>query len=891
MTEDPIQRLTAALEGRYRIERELGEGGMATVYLADDLRHERKVALKVLKPDLAAVVGADRFLAEIKTTANLQHPNILPLFDSGEAGPYLYYVMPFVEGESLRERLDRERQLPVEDAVNLVTDMAEALDYAHGQGVVHRDIKPANILMQQGRPVIADFGIALAVGAAGGARLTETGLSVGTPHYMSPEQATGDLNVGPRSDTYSLGCVLYELLIGEPPFPGATAQAVLGKIISSQPVSATEQRSSVPPNVDAAIRRCLEKLPADRFSTAGDFARALRDAAYRHGAAAARADSADPAWKAATFALASVLVGLLAVLWWTLSRPPSSEGVTRYVVDVPIERNSPAAFGSHVALSPDGSTIAWVGAADADRPASLHVRYRDRLESLEVPGTDGAFQPFFSSDGTRIAYISEDRRLWVASLQGEPPYVLVDADLVRGGGDWGDDGYIYFTSAGSATQLPGLRRVPETGGAVEVVTAVDTTRQELRHYFPDVLPGSELAVVTIAGGEGQYEASGREVGVVDLETGEVRVLFTGMLGRWSPSGHILVLQPEGALFAASFDPRTREAGPLLPVMGGIQVENQATADLDVSESGTLVYAPGSGGNREHNQLVWVDRSGDVTPVDPDWFGDYREPRISPDGTRLAVTRAEAGEVQIWVKELDEGPEYKVTFEGSGNFGASWLPSGDEVAYVSRNSVGVLSFTRRRVDASAPAEVVMPTADLGGRLRDVTYSPDGAWALWVAGGNVFGRRADGDVVPLLTGSFSETAPALSPDGRWLAFVSPEDGDYAVYVRPFPNTQDGKWRISEGPASGPVWSPRGDELFYMNSFGNLMAAELDLRDAFSVRARQTLFARTPFLSGNRPQYDVHPDGARFVMVRLSSPDVGGRLVVVENFFDEIRARVHD
>ena len=229
---DPVARLNAALEGRYAIERELGEGGMATVYLAADLKHERKVALKVLKPELAAVVGAERFLAEIKTTANLQHPHILPLFDSGEADTFLFYVMPYVEGETLRDRIESERQLPVDEAVALASKVAGALQHAHEHGVIHRDIKPGNILLQDGEPVVADFGIALAVGAAGSNRLTETGLSLGTPYYMSPEQATGDQAVGASTDTYALGSVLYEMLVGDPPYPGSTAQAVLGKIIA-----------------------------------------------------------------------------------------------------------------------------------------------------------------------------------------------------------------------------------------------------------------------------------------------------------------------------------------------------------------------------------------------------------------------------------------------------------------------------------------------------------------------------------------------------------------------------------------------------------------------------------------------------------------------------------
>jgi len=331
---DPVARLNAALEGRYSIESEIGEGGMATVYLAEDLRHHRKVALKVLKPELAAVVGAERFLAEIETTANLQHPHILPLYDSGEADTFLFYVMPHVEGETLRQRLDREKQLPVDEAVRIATAVAGALDYAHRRGVVHRDVKPGNILMQDGQPVVGDFGIALAVGAAGGARLTETGLSVGTPYYMSPEQATGDQAVGPPSDIYALGAVLYELLTGEPPYMGTTAQAVLGKIIQGVPVSATAARRSVPSNVDAAIRKALEKLPADRFTGAQEFAKALADPGFRHGAEA-EAAAAGSRWKRLSVGLAT-LAGVLAVaLAWSLLRPAAPAPVIRYRLTFP----------------------------------------------------------------------------------------------------------------------------------------------------------------------------------------------------------------------------------------------------------------------------------------------------------------------------------------------------------------------------------------------------------------------------------------------------------------------------------------------------------------------------------------------------------------------------
>src|SRR5262245_57605422 len=267
--------LNAALTGRYTIEREIGAGGMATVYLARDVRHNRKVALKVLKPELGAVLGVDRFLSEIKVTANLQHPNLLPLFDSGEAEGRLFYVMPFVEGESLRQRLTREKQLPVDEALHLATSIAGALDYAHRHGVIHRDLKPENILLHEGQPLIADFGIALAVRNAGGTRVTQTGLSLGTPQYMSPEQATGDRAIDGRTDIYSLGAVLYEMLTGDPPHLGSTAQAVIAKVLTDRPRGVRTSRASVPANVSAAVDRALEKLPADRFATAHDFAESL----------------------------------------------------------------------------------------------------------------------------------------------------------------------------------------------------------------------------------------------------------------------------------------------------------------------------------------------------------------------------------------------------------------------------------------------------------------------------------------------------------------------------------------------------------------------------------------------------------------------------------------
>jgi serine/threonine-protein kinase len=268
-------RLATALADRYRVERELGAGGMATVFLAADIRHDRHVAIKVLHPDLAAALGGERFLAEIKTTARLQHPHILPLHDSGAADGLLYYVMPFVAGETLRDRLNRERQLPIDDSVRLAREVADALAYAHGHGVVHRDVKPENILLQGGHALVADFGIALAIHQAGGQRLTQTGLSLGTPQYMSPEQASGERSIDARSDVYSLGAVLYEMLTGEPPFGGATVQAIVAKVLTERLASPRVVRDATPVSLELAVMKSLAKLPADRFQSAGQFADAI----------------------------------------------------------------------------------------------------------------------------------------------------------------------------------------------------------------------------------------------------------------------------------------------------------------------------------------------------------------------------------------------------------------------------------------------------------------------------------------------------------------------------------------------------------------------------------------------------------------------------------------
>jgi serine/threonine-protein kinase len=884
-----ILRLNGALEGRYRIERQLGEGGMATVYLADDLRHERKVALKVLKPELAAVVGAERFLAEIKTTANLSHPHILPLHDSGEADGFLFYVMPYVEGESLRDRLDRERQLPVDEAVRVATDLAEALDYAHRHRVIHRDIKPANILMHEGRPLIADFGIALAVGAAGGTRLTETGLSVGTPYYMSPEQATGDSAVGPASDIYALACVLYEMLVGEPPFPGATAQAVLGKIIAGGPVAPTAQRPTIPPHVDAAIRKALEKLPADRFDTAQHFRDALADASFRYGALEASTRVGVPAWwRVSAIALGAATLVLLGLL---LTRDGgTSPGVARYHLDLPVESGYNNTFGNHIAISPDGRKIAYTGTGEGNTETpALWIRDRDNLVPRPIPGTELAFHATFSPDGAQVAFVTDDRTIKVASLAGRPPLELTrDTSINRAGLSWADDGQIYF----SRRSVPyGISRIPAGGGEPEIVTVVDEERDEVRHYFPDVLPGSRLMLLTVAR-ETNYDATTRDIAVARIDTGETTILFQAIQAHWSPSGHILAVLVDGSLVAVPFEERTLEIGPQIPLFGGIGVDLLVSAEVAISRSGTLVYAPGEGAPELPGLPVWVSRGGDVSPVDPTWRGSMAAPRLSPDGTRLVYADTEGGTSAafIEVKELDRGPRQRLTSgtPGVGSIRPVWTPDGRRVAYV-RAAEGQLLPMLRRADAATAETNLFERTD----LQQLEFSSDGRWIVFRGGEDLFLVSPDDGAEPaplLAEPSYYEGDFAIAPDARSIAYVSNETGEAIVYLRPFPNVDDARVVVSLGPAVEPRWSRDGTELYYRALTGRMMVAARIERgpDGLRVGGREELFAEQAYLvDGRHATYDVHPDG-RFLMIQ-STEGRGDGLIVVENFVEDLVDRI--
>ena len=883
----PLDRLVSALSDRYRIERELGHGGMATVYLAQDLKHDRKVALKVLRPELAAVLGAERFVQEIKTTAALQHPHILPLFDSGTADGFLFYVMPFIDGETLRAKLDRETQLGIDEAVRITADVADALQYAHEHGVIHRDVKPENILLANGRPMVADFGIALAVSAAAGGRMTETGLSLGTPHYMSPEQATAAKEITARSDVYSLASVCYEMLAGEPPHTGASAQAIIMKIVAEDVAPVTRIRKSVPANVAAALGQALEKLPADRFPSAKAFAEALTSPAFRGtrqgvGGRASGADSRGD-WRRAAAVPAMGLVGvLLAALAWSLTRPAPPAPVGRFQIEWP---GFGAGTGVTVAISRDGTRLATLRSADGR--TSLHLRRRDQLTDVELPGTEGAGNPAFSPDGNRIAFMQLGT-IRVADLSGGPPTFVTDS-LVGGPGlAWGFDGYIYYDGRG----IRGLMRIREKGGIPEEVSTLDSTTKELQHVWPDPLPdGHGVIMVVNRGGPGRGAAENDGIAVLDLKTGRHRELFAGVYARYAPSGHLLYVTRGGTLMAVPFDPgRLEVTGSAVALAEGLSIRaGMGAVDLAISNEGTLWYA--TGGGVEGTELAWATRDGTISP-----FGhqvaapEVRDFAISPDGKRLAFAAfGTDGGGYVGVMDIASGRQDRLTFDQSYEQ-VAWAPNGKSLVVMS--TTGGL-FTVGADGSPGPVRIPGITA----YAFEPRWTADGSRIVFAvrSGGrglnDIWTIRPGLDTVasPLVATEMSERTPSASPDGRWLLYRQDRgtSATAATFVRPLVNPMASLRQVSE-VGGQPRWSPDGREIYYEGRgrvlrYGEIAAVPVLPGPGFAVGPERVLF-RAEGLT----KFDVAPDG-RFILLRTRGASEPRQLVMVENFFTELKAKV--
>ena len=892
-------RLTDAFQDRYRLERELGTGGMATVWLAHDLRHDRKVAIKVMHPELAAAIGAERFLAEIRVTANLQHPHILPLHDSGHvpgtgfAAPVLYFVMPYVQGESLRHRLQRERQLPLGDAVSIARDVAAALDYAHRHGVIHRDIKPENILLHEGRPLVADFGIALAVSAAGTARLTQTGLSLGTPQYMSPEQAMGERSIDHRTDIYALGAVLYEMLTGEPPFTGATVQAIVAKIMAERPVPPSTVRDTVPPNVEAAVLTALAKLPADRFASASELSAALGQSAAGVPTASGirrTTTSAVPWRRWVSPAVAATGVLLAAIAWSSRGRSSSDEPAPVMRFEIPIPDSLRV---QRIVLTPDGTRLLL----STDRGPFVYTLADARLSPLEIPGVKQVTDVDISPDGETLVF-RDGEAVKVMPFRGGPVRPLNESLLtIRAG----DDGYVY------GRRWQELRRVSMRTGEAELLRMNDSVRTSLDSLFGEIgepipVPGGRGVVFTID----TYAPANSRLAVLELKTGDVTFPLPDMASLrvvgFAPTGH-LVYRSAGSLYALPFDTKA------LAATGS----PEQVADNLAPSALSCVGAACSGSTMNAHSLAHVV-SPLPTPAIVNRLGEWRSlPRIPPslvfhgvlssrDGGMLVaqVQDHSVSRQDIWTYRMPAGP---LTRLATGDDGFLWAPrftaDGMTVRFASvrKDEEAIYSVPR---EGSRSPQLFYKRA--GGFSYAISHHPDGRRfatrscitspesdpSIFVSG---FQCKAEDWALVILDADHpdsvtiiedSRTQPRVaefSPDGRYVAFLARAIDRFDLFVRPV-DGRDVRWPVSRTGASQPRWSRDGRTIYFVAN-DSLFAADWRPDQASPVGTVRALF-RMGVLRGG---WDILPGDSTFIMIAPNQAE-RTRIVVIANFVEQLR-----
>jgi serine/threonine protein kinase/Tol biopolymer transport system component len=883
----------------YEILDKLGAGGMGVVYRGRDTRLDRKVAIKALPEDFASdPERLARFEREAKVLASLNHPHIASIHGMEKSEGQSFLVLELVEGETLAARIAKG-PIPVQEAMELGRQIAEALEAAHEHGIIHRDLKPANVKVKSdGTVKVLDFGLAKAFPSQVGevdlsqsptlaSPATQMGVILGTAGYMSPEQARGQA-VDKRTDIWAFGCVLFEMLTGCAAFPGGDITEIFAAVIRAEP-----DWSKLPTRLHQGVRdvleRCLEKELRNRYHDIADVRieveRVLRDP---HGPRAEPLGTAQGnfrslvSWGVAAFALGAVLAGTTIL---NLRRAaPNAPRPVRFSFGVPTAPSQQAMgeLWGTMAISPNGTLVAYLGARrdypeqrSSERARQLYLRRIDESEGRPIPGTEGARELFFSPDGAWVGFVSAGK-LQRVPVAGGAPLEICNARNVLGA-SWGPDERIIFGGGISS----GLLRVAVAGGEPEPLTSPDRAKGEIHHGLPEILPDGRTVLFTIATGDGSRIAK------LSLDTDEWDELLPyGGGPRFLSAGYILFSE-KGNLRLARFDPEARQvAGSILPVLDGIQWINVAgleRASFSASLSGDLAFVPGGLGFFE-TKLVWVDRRGDETVIDAD-RAVYIAPRISPDGRRIAVNRlGELGVGEIWVMDADGGQAFPVADDGA-DYNPVWTPDGRTLTYTSNGEM-----FEKRVDRD-DARVLHLKRENYQLPR--SWSPDGRFLAFVElsrdGSRIWVMPRDGAPEPLLDSSFNSGAPRFAPRGDWIAYVSDESGREEVYVRRYPGSERG-YRISRGEGREPVWSVDGRELFYRRG-NQMVAVEITMETELEVIDHVELW-KAPYFSQELfgTNYDVAPDG-RFLMLGVPArPDAEpARINVFLNWLTQIEERM--
>ena len=863
---------------QYRLAEKIGEGGMGVVWRAQDTTLGRDVAIKVL-PEIFALdpERLERFAREAKILASLSHPNVAAIYGLHESGGIRFLAMELVPGEDLARRLERGA-LPLDEALHLARQMAEALEAAHDSGVVHRDLKPANVKVSpDGRVKVLDFGLARAFEAdtAGGApslsptltqRATRAGVILGTAAYMSPEQARGR-SVDRRADIWSFGVVLFEMLTGGRLFEGETVSDTLASVLKTEPAWDTLP-AATPVPIRRLLRRCLQKDPRRRLRHVGDAileidqalaGPAPEDEAIPAPAPAAAAPAAG-GWRLLVPIVVTAAMAAAAGLFGSRFLQRESPTLPLRKFEIPVEHLDTEP-NRRPLISPDGATLLYF--ADG----RLWLRGLSELKPRPLATGDRSSYPFWSPDAAMVGFF-RDGKLWKAPIAGGEAVVvctLPNAPVGGTGGAWRPDGTIVF-STGSGS----LYEVPARGGDARVLHDVDL-KVESDFHDPHVLPDGRTLVFVVHRQEGADT-------IAALVNGRRKVLLQMKEQRfsyptWSPSGHLIYRRTGsgGGIWAAPFsaDKVALTGEPFL--VAADAGEPSAGAD------GSLAYFAGEG-SRMH--LAWVDRAGQVEGTVGQSQEGIVRPRVSPDGTRVAVSALEVENRDIWIHDLARGTKTRLTFDATPENNPAWTPAGDRVLFSRTESPGANIYIQA-ADGSGTAEKI--AEGFGGRV-----SRDGRMMAYDIGlmghADLMTLDLHGDRTPSrrVETPAAELCPEISPDGQYLAYQSNESGHEEIYVHRFPSGE-GRWQVSATGGTLPRWSPKGNELFFVAD-DDLMVVDVQTQPAFRLGTPKKLFSGRPLNLSSMSDYDVSPDGRRILVVQREGSATVPRITAVQNWYRE-------
>jgi eukaryotic-like serine/threonine-protein kinase len=879
--------------GSYEVVAQIGAGGMGEVYRAHDSKLARDVAIKVLPANFVNdPERLARFQREARMLAALNHPNIATIYGLEQTDGVTCLVMELVPGETLAERV-KTGPLPIDEALKIAMQIAEALEAAHEKSIIHRDLKPTNVkVTPEGKVKVLDFGLAKAFAGDTTSEdignsptlsraATMQGVILGTAAYMSPEQAKGK-PVTKATDIWAFGCVLYELLSGYAAFGGEDVTEILAAVVRAEP-DWNQLPRSTPQSIRLLLQRCLRKDRRQRLQDATGVRIEIEDALSAPASVVATAPKASNravlGWTLIWCMACLIVAAIAGVALWKLKPTPPAP-VSRFVFSLPPGQRFADLTRPSLAVSPDGKQLVYV--AGAGGAYQLYVRSMDSFDAKAISGTEGGGEPFFSPDSQWIGYFAGGK-LKKVRITGGASVTLCEAPDARGA-TWGSDDLIVFTPSTSGV----LFVVPAEGGVPRPLTTLDSKKGEGTHRWPEFLPGGKVVLFNATVYNAQ--AATAPLSLYVLKTGERRDLTqTGMRPRYAPSGHLLFSQG-GTLMAAPFDPgRLQVTGAAVPIVEGVlQAASTGAVQFSFSDSGALAYIPGSSQAAERSKLVWVDRKGTEQPIAAPVHSFVR-PRVSPDGRRLAVAIADSG-YQIWIYDLIRDTLTRLTFDGGVNLDAVWTPDGKRVVFES-GAPGNLFW--QPGDGSGKAERL--TTNEYGQVP-VSWSPDGQVLAFVELSPGTGRDiwtlglSDRKSQVFLQTPFNEGAPQFSPDGRWLAYGSDESGRPEIYVQPYPGP-GGKWQISSDGGTEPAWNPNGRELFFRRG-NKMMAVDVAAQANFSAGKPRMLFEGqfAPSATLSDRNYDVSADGQRFLMVKtLEQEQPISQINIVLNWFEELKEKV--